>query len=167
MDKLQDLKEQLSAIETRISNIQIDESFYENMTLLNKRVLLGKKIARLEWNKLSAIDKEKKREQDFNLTEKFFQKYPDDVKNQYLYKTQFILLIKKVKILADADSVYKLLFRALLTVLDSANFINIHDNGCIKALFEQIQAEGNETITEVLNIYKILLDIPFEIVGME
>ncbi|OQP62618.1 hypothetical protein A3860_26775 [Niastella vici] len=162
MNTVQDFKKQLSDVEAKISELQISPSTYETIALLNKRLFLGKKIAQIEWNELSDTEKGKKRDQDLFSTEKFFQKYPEDVKNKYLYKKQYILLVQKVKILINISSLYQPLFRTLLIVLDSNDYINIHDNICIKALFEQIKSD-EEAAKELVNAYMMLLQIPYEI----
>ena len=159
MNIIQTLKEELSAIETKIKETQISPAVYETIGLLNNRIKLARQIALLEWNDLSTKDKENKREEDLILTEKYFAKYPEDVRNKFLYKQQYILLIKKIKTLTSTDLAYAPLFNVLLIVLDSAEYINIHDNICIKAVFGQIESENNDAVS----IYKALLNIPFEI----
>lgn len=163
METIETLQQELLKVENDISNKEIANETYELMTLLNRRVALGKKIQRLKWNNLSDVLKEKERYSDFNTTKAYFEKYPDDVSNKYKYKKEYINFLREAKVLATDENPAGILCKVLIFVLNSVEYMNINESSCVKSIIEQLKLCAPIEANELINIYQKIYSIPFEL----
>lgn len=163
MNTLEKFKEELRSIELEISDMVITDELYKLMTLLNRRVLISNKIAEYNWDKLDLIEKEKKREADFNATKRYFEKFQDELANKYNYKREYINFYKEVKRLSLLDSPNKKFYILILKVLNAKDYINIIEQVCICSIIEQIQLDETIESKDLIASFNKLAHIPFEL----
>ena len=163
MNTLEKFKEELKNIEREISDMVISDELYRLMALFNRRVLIGNKIAKYNWDQLDLIEKEKKREADFNKTKQFFEKFQDELANKYNYKKEYINFYKEVKRLYLLDSSNRKFYEIILKVLNTKDYINIMEQVCICSIIEQIQLEETIESKDLVNIFNKISQIPYEL----
>lgn len=95
MDKLDELHDRLDVIERQISDLSIDSKTFEAVNLIAERTNLARMISKVKWDLLSDKEKNLHRLKDFELTEKYYNKYGEDVKPKYLFKKNTLNWLKK------------------------------------------------------------------------
>lgn len=86
MEEIKILQQELVNIDKDILANDISEKIYDLVSLLNKRVLVNKKIRKIQWDNLTELEKENKRIPDFQVTKLYFEKFKDEISNKYEYK---------------------------------------------------------------------------------
>ncbi len=113
----------------------------------------------MKLNNLTDELKSEKRNTNLKVLKSYLKKFPNEVENKYTYKEEYISLIEKVKKVQSSNPI----FQILLDVLNSSEYINIKENSCINSIFKQILKRKASDFDDIINSYKILLTIPFEL----
>jgi chorismate mutase len=163
MDTLDNLKKEIEKVEKEISNRKVSDEVYELIALLNKRVILGKKIHQYKWNSLDLKTKEKRRDMDLNVTKAYAEKYPEDTLNKFNYKKEYIEFLMEAKKLSLQELSVSSFCGMLVEILNSNEYINISGHICIELIMKYINLNSNTETQNLNDIYRRITKIPYEL----
>ena len=163
MNTLENFIKELEIIESEISTKEISNEIYSLISLLNKRVLLGKKISQYKWDKLEQSEKEKERESDFNTTKAYFEKFQDEVANKFNYKREYLDFYFEAKRLSSLESSKKNIYSIVLDILNTKEYINVSEKACLHSIIEYINIITPVQARDLLIIYNRLVSMTFEL----
>lgn len=154
MDKLDELHDRLDVIERQISDLAIDSKTFEAVNLIAERSNLAKMISKVKWDLLSDKEKNLHRLKDFELTEKYYNKYGEDVKPKYLFKKKYIELVEKVSREKSSGNSF---ISILYSILSLSIYTNSHERDCLKIIIKEISKNADsEELKEIIHSYNEL-----------
>lgn len=139
MEEIKILQQELVNIDKDILANDISEEIYDLVSLLNKRVLVNKKIRKIQWDNLTELEKENKRIADFQVTKLYFEKFKDEISNKYEYKKNYIIFLDKIKAINLEGIQDSIIIKVLISVLNSTEYLNISESECVKIIMSELK----------------------------
>lgn len=166
MNIIEKKQSELKEIEKKINALKIDNSIYETMALLNKRISLGKDLDSLRWKNKSPKEKNCYRIDDLELTKKYYEKYGEEVKNKLVYKEKYIALLNIVdQLINNLKNDQVIIFRIIKEILDSSDYIDTANNECLNLIISEFKGKFLliKEFESFFHLYDELKNMPFEI----
>jgi len=165
MNTEEQIERELSKIESEISKKTISSEFHELLSLFSIRTSLIRKLKNAQWNKLSIEQKTLNREKDLDVTYKYYEKFPNEIGNKYLYKKKYIDLLRKLNNSIDIHDSDSFIFSILYHVLNSEEYINIQDSSCITSIISHTLTAKKESSSyhSIIMAFEEIKSIPYEL----
>ncbi len=134
MTEIDELLERQKKLESITSGKEFKSEVYEFINLLNERTYVTRKINRLRWSSLSVQERLVQRRKDFDLTEKYFQKYPE-VESKFLFKKAYVEFVDLANNLKEKSAP---IISVLFDVLNCSMYVNLKEENPIDYILKQI-----------------------------
>jgi len=140
-EKIKELENELVQVNILLKNTAKDQSTFEIVDIISRRSFIIRKIDELKWASKNKQERIEQRKKSLESLEKYYIKYGEaenDVSGKFIYKSiyfQVIISLNELNLSIDEKfKELKIISTAIYEILDSAEFVDLHDPSVIVSL---------------------------------